>query len=721
MKRIINAANRLPVTIGRKITASSGGLVSAMAGLEGTFETLWIGWPGPACSSGRRAQKIKDILSKDYNSVPVFLTHKEAQGYYQGLSNSSLWPMLHYMTNYFEYEKHWLEDYENVNNKFADEICSVIKPGDMVWVHDYHLMLLPAILRKRKPRLKIGFFLHTPFPSYEIFRAHPARQSLIQGVLGADLIGFHTFGYMRHFRSTVMRLLGLECSMNTIEVNKRMVTLGVFPIGANAKAFEKELKTERYRHRLEHFKKVYSSRKIVLGVERLDYTKGVPQRLRAIDKFLENYKDKGKVCFIFIAVPTRDKVRQYKDLKQEVQSLVGHINGKHATIDNTPINYIYQSVCFTDLCALYSLADVCLVTPYADGMNLVAKEYVVCKQGKGGTLVLSEFTGASNELFKSLKINPYDIEQISATLEQALEMPPKEQLKRMDGMYERVIEYDAVYWANSFLNELEAVTKFRSGGYKKTQRPKLAQKLKETFRPGSKIALFLDYDGTLRKFHDNPDGAVPTKSIKQLFRILSKYQNIDTHVISGRKGSTLEEWLGGYPVTLIGEHGFSCRPRGEDEWVSLCEASDFTWKQRIREMLEYFVGIVPGSFIEEKISAMVWHYRRTDPEFGEWRAKQLVINLSEMLSNLPIEVHHGKKIVEISSMQVNKGRALQNMVAGKNYDYVVCMGDDYTDESMFRLSMSNMISIKVGKGDTSAMYRVSSPAVLLTTLKKALK
>jgi trehalose 6-phosphate synthase/phosphatase len=509
--------------------------------------------------------------------------------------------------------------------------------------------------------------------------------------------------------------------MNTIEVNKRMVTLGVFPIGANAKAFEKELKTERYRHRLEHFKKVYSSRKIVLGVERLDYTKGVPQRLRAIDKFLENYKDKGKVCFIFIAVPTRDKVRQYKDLKQEVQSLVGHINGKHATIDNTPINYIYQSVCFTDLCALYSLADVCLVTPYADGMNLVAKEYVVCKQGKGGTLVLSEFTGASNELFKSLKINPYDIEQISATLEQALEMPPKEQLKRMDGMYERVIEYDAVYWANSFLNELEAVTKFRSGGYKKTQRPKLAQKLKETFRPGSKIALFLDYDGTLRKFHDNPDGAVPTKSIKQLFRILSKYQNIDTHVISGRKGSTLEEWLGGYPVTLIGEHGFSCRPRGEDEWVSLCEASDFTWKQRIREMLEYFVGIVPGSFIEEKISAMVWHYRRTDPEFGEWRAKQLVINLSEMLSNLPIEVHHGKKIVEISSMQVNKGRALQNMVAGKNYDYVVCMGDDYTDESMFRLSMSNMISIKVGKGDTSAMYRVSSPAVLLTTLKKALK
>jgi len=438
MRKIISVANRLPVTVGKTITKSSGGLVSALDGVADQFDINWVGWPGTSFKNSQRARDVEKRLKDDYGCAPVFLSKKEVASFYEGFSNGSLWPLLHYMNQYVSHDESWWDEYQKVNIYFADKVMETAKKNDLIWVHDYHLMLVPKLLRKRRPDLRIGFFLHTPFPSYEVFRCHPHRQELLEGLLGCDLVGFHTFGYMRHFRSSVMRILGIESQMTSLVCDNRNVHMGVYPIGANSGAFTEEVKTERFEKQKKVFQETFHNKKIVLSVERLDYTKGITRRLEAIDKYLERCRDKDNICFVFVAIPSRGEVAQYQQLREQVEGQVGRINGKHATLNNTPINFIHQSVSFTELSALYSLADVAMVTPLIDGMNLVAKEYVACKKDKPGVLMLSEFAGAAGELFKAVKVNPYNVDEMAEKLDYCLKMPIDEQLARMKGMHERV-------------------------------------------------------------------------------------------------------------------------------------------------------------------------------------------------------------------------------------------------------------------------------------------
>ncbi len=719
MRKIISVANRLPVTVGRSITKSSGGLVSALDGVAGQFDINWVGWPGTSFKNSQRAKDVEKRLIEDYNCSPVFLSKKEVSAFYEGFSNGSLWPLLHYMSQYVDHDERWWDEYQKVNIYFADKVMETAKKQDLIWVHDYHLMLVPRLLRKRRPDLRIGFFLHTPFPSYEVFRCHPHRSELLEGLLGADLVGFHTFGYMRHFRSSVMRLLNLESQMSNIKYQNRNVHMGVYPIGANSGAFIKELSTDRFEKQKDIFKDTFLNKKIILSVERLDYTKGIARRLEAIDKFLDGCSYKENVCFVFVAIPSRGEIAQYQQLREQVEGLVGRINGKHATLNNTPIKFIHQSVDFTQLCALYSIADVAMITPLIDGMNLVAKEYVACKKDKPGVLMLSEFAGAAGELFKAVKVNPYDIDEMAEKLSYCLNMPLKEQLSRMKGMYERVVEYDAKYWAKTFLGDLE-----KYSGNKPIQATQTVNSLslvKNKFASAKKIACFIDYDGTLREFVDDPKMASPTKQIISLLKQLQKCSRVDTYIISGRKAENLSEWFGDYNFTLVGEHGYRYRQAGTDQWKLLADSFDTSWKKQVIEVFNQYAGTTPGSFVEEKISAVVWHYRRSDPEFGKLKAQQLISSLSEMMTNMPVEVHHGKKIVEVTSMQVNKGVALMKLTRGKKYDVILCAGDDQTDESMFRIENDKLLKIKVGKGDTFADLRVASPAKFISMLSTAIK
>jgi trehalose 6-phosphate synthase/phosphatase len=706
MMALVVVSNRLPVTIGRTIQKSSGGLVYAMEGLDYSSGFHWIGWTGGVVDDPSERDRITQELAARFNYIPVFLTKQEADDYYTGYSNSSLWPLLHYITPYARYEEIWWEAYQKINRLFAQSVLDHAKADDFIWVNDYHLMLLPSMLREQQPNLKIGFFLHTPFPSYELFRCNPNRDELLEGLLGADLIGFHTFGYLRHFRSTVLRLLGLDSEMDLIPKETHATAVGVYPIGINSKKFLKELESDEYHRYLSEYRETYRGKKIVLSVERLDYTKGIPRRLDAIERYLSQAQTRDDIVFIFINVPSRGDVPEYQDLLEDLQGRVGQINGKYATIKNVPVHFIHKSINFSQLCALYSLADVALVTPLIDGMNLVAKEYLACQQDKNGVLILSEFAGAAQELPNALIVNPYNVIEVVQSIKKALELTEAEKLKMNLPMKERVIKYDARHWAKSFIQDLSATIKHREG---LPDTKEISSGVINRICAADKLGLFLDYDGTLAELKKKPSDALPNEEIKDLFLKLETVGPMDVYIISGRTRDDLDQWFSEYGFNLISEHGYYSKQHHTSEWIEFDPRADLSWKNQIIDVFQLYTGMTPGSVIEEKTSSVVWHYRNSDPEFGSWKAHQLVAELYEMLSNLPVEIHHGKKIVEVSSIKINKGSVMEHFVLSNNYDVVVCAGDDETDESMFRLTADNIVSIKIGAGDTAAGYRVSSP------------
>jgi trehalose 6-phosphate synthase/phosphatase len=711
---LINVSNRLPVTVEEdRVTKSSGGLVAALEGLPaGKYKTKWIGWPGAAFPEESRRQEIAQKLDREYGCVAVFLSQEEAAGFYEGFSNSSIWPLLHYLPNYLRYEPAWWEHYQNVNRTFAEKVLETVHEGDLVWVHDYQLMLLPAMLRAAAPDLKIGFFLHTPFPAYEIFRCHPRRRELVAGMLGANRIGFHAFGYLRHFCSTVQRLLGIETELTHIPSKGHNTALGVYPIGINAPKFEQALDSEEFHQRREELRLAHEGKRLVVSVERMDYTKGILHRLEAIDNFLAGSDKIDAIRFVFVSVPSREGIEEYQQLVEEVESRVGQLNGKYATLLNSPIHFIHGSIPFVDLCALYALADIGLVTPLIDGMNLVAKEFIACQRENAGVLILSEFAGAAEELFNALLVNPYDSAAVAATLIDALALPVAEKRNLILPMRERVMRYDARHWARSFIDDLMSglISDARTV---ETDIREAHEQVGQAVSAGKRMALFLDYDGTLREIELDPRSATPTAGIETLLHRLGQQPNVDVTVISGRSQEDMEAFLGAYPFRLIAEHGASLRGPGEKEWERLDRNINYAWKEELLAILRLYEQATPGSTIEEKHSSIVWHYRKADEDFGVWKANQLTEELSALSANNPIKVRHGKKMVEVTAAENNKGVAVARVLEqNDNYEVALCAGDDLTDESMFELRSPRLLTIKVGSGPTQARFRVSDPATL---------
>ncbi len=709
---LINVSNRLPVTVGDQITKSSGGLVAALEGLSTEEYALkWLGWPGQAIEEAAEQKRVAEVLEREHGCLPVFLSEGEVAGHYEGFSNSSIWPLLHYMPNFMRYDPAWWDTYAQVNERFAEKVLELAKPDDLVWVHDYQLMLLPALLRARSPRLRIGFFLHTPFPSYETFRCHPKRRELLAGMLGANLVGFHTFGYMRHFRSTVLRLLGLESEITRIRNDDGHVTaMGVFPIGINAGKFERELASTEFAERREHFCQTNASKRVVLSVERMDYTKGILHRLDAIEHFLTDLprEERDGMKFIFVSVPSREGVEEYKDLRAETEARVGRINGAFATLNSSPIRFIHGSVNFTDLCALYAIADVGLVTPLIDGMNLVAKEYIACQTDDPGVLILSEFAGAAEELSNAWLVNPYDPRAVAQSLAEALALPEEERRAANEPMRARVMKYDAQHWARAFIEQLRALDPAENVG---ASEPAEALALMQgALEKGERLALFLDYDGTLREIVTDPRSARPTEEIRALLERLGAHPKIDVIIISGRSREDLQSFFHPTDFTLVAEHGAAIWRPGASDWEHWDRDVTYGWKEEIRGLLRLYEQSTPGSFVEEKRTSLVWHYRKTDPEFGTWKANQLLHELGTMMANEPVKIRQGRKIVEVTSAEVSKGVAMRRLLHEHRYGLVFCAGDDQTDESMFELELPNFLTLKIGSAPSRARYRLKDPA-----------
>ncbi len=713
MKKLIIVSNRLPVTVKEqndKLTfePSMGGVATGLSSLESEYEKHWIGWPG-IDHENRSKKELKEIekeLGKN-KFHPVYLSSDEIESYYQGFCNEIIWPLFHYFVQYGIYDKEFWESYVEVNEKFCEAVLKVADEGDYIWVHDYHLMLLPKLIRANLENSNIGFFLHIPFPSSEIFRLIPWCKDIINGLLGSDLIGFHTFDYVRHFAESARRILGYEHSLGQLFVGKRAVKMDTFPMGIDYKKFSTAHKKSEVKKNIKEITKSLSGNyKIILSIDRLDYSKGIPERLKAYDLFLEQNPDlKEKVLLILVAVPSRTEVTHYKMLKSEVDTLVGNINGNHGTISWNPIHYMYRSFDFDNLIALYLIADVLFITPLRDGMNLIAKEYVAARNDKTGVLILGEMAGTAKELSEALIINPNDLEATSNALKTAIDMDKPEQKKRMNSMQKRLKRYDLKVWTEDFMERLNHIKEVQDNMLSKKLNSETIDELFEKYKKGKNCLFLLDYDGSMVPFVKNPADAKPDKELCKILKVLSKNPKNEVVVISGRDKDSLGLWLNGLTNGLSAEHGLWIMD-GKD-WKMIDTLSD-EWKEEVRPILELFVDRTPGSLIEEKAYSIAWHYRNVDPALSNVRVGELKDTLSHLISNLGVGVLEGNKVIEIKYTSINKGRAALRWLESAKWDTIISIGDDWTDEYVFEVLPDDAYSIKVGFGPSKAKYRLPS-------------
>lgn len=588
--KLFIVSNRLPVKVSEKegellFTRSEGGLATGLDSLQTQYEKHWIGWPGLDVEKAEDRQHIREELEKlDFH--PVFLTGEQIENYYEGYSNSTIWPLCHYFFSYTQYRQDFRESYREVNRLFCEEVRHLVGPDDIVWVQDYQLMLLPGMLREIMPTLCIGYFHHIPFPSYELFRILPERAELLRGVLGADL-------------------------------------------------------------------------------------------------------------------------------KTRIDEEISAINGRYSTMDWTPVCYFYHGFSFEELAAMYYVADIALVTPLRDGMNLVAKEYVAVKDGNPGVLILSEMAGASVELADAIRINPNDTEQIVSALVRALEMPVGEQLQRIRRMQAVVSEQTVNRWAADFMAGLAEVCRKNRSVRRRQLTPETLEQILHTYRHTGQRLLLFDYDGTLAPICRRPEAAVPGRELYKTLCALAADRSNRVVISSGRDRATLDRWFGKLPVSLAAEHGAFYKECRGGWHENLHRAA---WDSELLELMNRFVERTPRSHLEQKQTALAWHYRETDEWLGTLRAQQLVTALIPLCMRLHLQIMPGNKVVEVKSAEYSKGSEVRRLLRQERYDFILAIGDDTTDDDMFRALPRAAVTVKVGAASEYARYNLPQQADVLPLL-----
>ena len=723
MPKTIIVSNRLPVKISKKgddyhLSSSEGGLATGLGSIYKKENNLWVGWPGLEVTEQADQDAITNKLS-DLSLMPVFLSQEEISQYYEGFSNTVLWPVFHYYAStYANYIQSNWEFYKSVNAKFKDAILKVAEPGDTIWIHDYQLLLLPALVRKELPDSAIGFFLHIPFPSHEMFRLIPWRYDLLEGMLGADLIGFHTFDDVRHFLSTTTRILPVTTSSNVINSSDRVIVAEAFPMGIDERKYASLPESKAVVEQIQQIKDTYKDTKLILSIDRLDYSKGILQRLEAFELLFQLHPEYiGKITLYMIVVPSRDTVPQYRNLHDQIDKKAGNLNALYRTMDWAPIHYFYRSFPIETLSALYYSADVCLVTPMRDGMNLVSKEYVASRINGDGVLILSEMAGASKELIDAIIVNPNNTEEISRAIIQAVEMPFEEQKAQMQQMRQNVSKFNISHWVKIFMDRLKEVKQLQRSMQTRHVSNGTEQSIINRYNKTKNRIIFLDYDGTLVDFKPNLADANPDRDLYLLLNQLMDDPANHVVLISGRKHENLDEWFDDSDrIHLIAEHGTWFKQQ-YTSWHKITGLSD-SWKQDIYPILETYVDRTPGSFIEEKTYSLVWHYRKAQKGLGELRANELMNNLKYMTSDKGLQFLPGDKVLEIKNIEINKGKAALSLVENNNYDFIIAFGDDYTDEDIFKSLPDTAITIKIGNNLSAAKFYLRNPLEVRNLLNK---
>ena len=682
-------------------------------------------WIGTAPGDLTPADLEKSRAGRFARFVPIYIDEDDYDAYYNGISNNVFWPSFHYQNQYVAFSWDDWDAYCRVNERFADVILECADPGDLVWIHDFHLFMVPHYLRLKEAPFRVGFFLHIPFPSSEIFRELPVREEVLDSLLSANLVGFHDHGYLNHFMSAARRMAGIELSLLGIRRGGRTTRLDVFPVSIDTPRYKQRADHPKVGKLVDEFRVGGPGSRVVLGVDRLDYAKGLDLKLRAFQEMLRNHRElRGKVTLIQLAVPTRQRVPNYQELRSRVEMLVGEINGEFGRPNHTPVKYMYGSVPFDTLLALYRLADVMVVSSKRDGMNLVCQEYVAAQDPEDpGVLLLSEFAGAISTLGHAISINPWDTYRTSEQLSRSLRIPLRTRRKHHAQMLRYLEAYTASDWAHSFIRALDFLEMDRAppGKADAIEPPKLPAGLMDRIRDRP-LLLLTDYDGTLAPIRDKPEHAVLGRGTLRLLRRLAKIERIRMVTVSGRPSRFLARQFRGLGISLAAEHGALYFNRRRSRWQSLVHSDRRGWIGTAVDIMKAYSRRVPESFVERKAYSVSWHYRLSPENFATEQSRKLRGELELILAHLPVSVLQGKKVLEVRAAEANKGHFVRWLLDAeplRENEVIVALGDDETDEEMFQSLPPHAITIKVGPGKTAARYRIARQeqlAPLLATL-----
>ncbi|MDT0167290.1 bifunctional alpha,alpha-trehalose-phosphate synthase (UDP-forming)/trehalose-phosphatase [Actinotalea sp. AC32] len=731
---LVVVANRLPVDLTVEDDGSTswrrspGGLVSALEPVMQAADGAWVGWAGSPDVEA-------DAFDGDgMRLVPVALSADEVRDYYEGFSNDTLWPLYHDVISPPEFHRRWWDAYRRVNRRFAEAAADQAAEGATVWVQDYQLQLVPALLRELRPDLRIGYFHHIPFPPLEIFAQLPWRRQVVEGLLGADLIGFQRAGDASNFVRVVRRLTDLSTKGQVItvpgteEAAARTVRAAAFPISIDSARFDAMARTEAVRARAREIRRDLGDPSVLLlGVDRLDYTKGIRHRIKAFGELLEEGRlTVPEAALVQVASPSRENVEAYQQLRDEVETLVGRINGEHGQIGSAAIYYMHHSYPPEEMAALYLAADVMLVTALRDGMNLVAKEFVAACTDDRGVLVLSEFAGAADELAGSLLVNPHDIDGLKDAIERAVTMEPREMRRRMRKLRRRVLEDDVTKWSRTFLDALALRPGQSPGAVMPTPQDGLADALAalvDRVHGGGSALLALDFDGVLAPLVDDPDASRPLPAAVDALATLAGVPGLHLALVSGRAVADLADKAGAPEGTrLVGSHGAE---RGALEGGALrreeltLDPARSALRSRIGDALDAAVEGTSAR-VEHKPASVVLHTRTATSDDAA-RLTDVALDLGRREG---VDAMQGKDVVELSVLHVTKGDALADLRRELDVDTLLYAGDDVTDERAFATLRPDDLTVRVGPGSTKARFRVADPdavADLLMSLADRLR
>lgn len=722
-RRWIIVSNRLPYqrdATTQSLTLSAGGLVTAITGIRSDVEKLWVG----TCSPEELSLFDQVTPASGMACLPVPITPEDYDDYYNGFCNDVLWPLFHYQSDRVQFSHRAWSAYQKVNQEIADYIVKIATPDDMIWVHDFQLCLLPQYLKTINPLFSVGYFLHIPFPSSEIFSELAVRHEILEGILSADLVGFQDYAYLKHFCHTVQRLFGVETNLFNINYRGRNTALGVFPVSIDVEKFHHDAATRQVQKLARSYQ---TTEHVILGVDRLDYIKGVDLKIKAYAEFLAAYPEyHGKVTLIQIAIPTRQDVEAYMKLRATVERLVGEINGQYATPNWTPIHYLYHSVTYDELLSLYRAANFLIVTSKRDGMNLVSLEYLAAQSLEDpGVVLLSEFTGANSLLSHAVMINPWDTEKTAGKLYKAIGLSRETRRKNHAVMFNFLLHYTATDWANSFIQQLtlaQAQASDREATLIDLPAAFIATHC-EMPNPQHPLVIFLDYDGTLVPLKQHPQDAVLDEKTRRCLDTLSRLPKVELVIITGRDKQFIMDCLKGISVNVAAEHGAMFFDQHQAQWRNLTISDQTVWYENTARIMADYERQVPGSFVEKKAFCLCWHYRNSPSRFAEYQALKLSEQLENGLAHLPVRIIRGKKIIEVCAVEANKGIFVHwYLDSHEGYRQVLALGDDRTDEDIFsELAPVNAMTVKVGEGATSAAYRLPSQSRVLPYLDALLQ
>jgi len=728
---LIIISNRLPITFrddigGVAFKRSIGGLVTGIASYIGEIDKgqtrftdcLWIGWPGMPVAEDRQAA-LRAACLEEHRCFPVFLSGEMIREYYGGFCNRTIWPLFHNFPDYVDHDRHSWEFYQHANEQFFSTLKECLRQDDVIWVHDYHLMLLPQLIRKEFPRARISFFLHIPFPAFDIFRhlSKPEQCGILEGLLGADLLGFHTYGYARDFLQCVSKVLKLDNTRHELIRGDRRIKIDIFPMGIDYKGIGDVARSAPCVSARRGIARDFSGHKLILSIDRLDYTKGILNRLKAFDRLLSEFPEwREKVLLMLVVAPSRREIDSYRQIKRCIDRWVGKINGNYGTNTWVPVIYQYRQIDLLDLCALYGASDIALVTPFKDGMNLMAKEYLAAHTDKKGVLILSEMAGATHELGDALLVNPHNIEEMVNALVRGLTMTEEEQFTRNEKMHQRLENYDVLAWAQEIM---EAT--LTSNNRRAPRRAELLEAgikdhlIGEYRKAGSSLFLF-DYDGTLSPFASRPELAGPGPELLRVLKKIAGQPGNKVVIVSGRDRQTLDNWFRGCDISFSADLG--AWVGGDDEWEMLYPG-DRGWKGIIKPILHKYSSRLPFSFVEEKECAVVLDYRMADPELRDLRMSELTGELREDLHFTgQLDILHGENSFIIRNTGINKGAAGTYWLNKSSYDFVLAIGDDDADEELFAALPPEAYTLRIGSGRTVARYFTPDPRQAVTLLEE---